>query len=113
MKKHPIPVMPYEDDAWTAYILSYANMICYLDDFSYEWNKCVLKNSSLSVRLLNRSVQEKYVDIRRAILFSMDNGNPQRMALLKKAAKVKVSQWEGAYHYEEYEKLRDEIEKNY
>lgn len=112
VKKHIFPIMSYEDVAWTTYILSYANTICYLNDFSYDWDRSG-EGDSLSERLNKYSNQEIFEQIKRAVLFYMDNGNPEKIKFLKETAKIYLSGRVNVYDYREYEKLSEEIEKKY
>lgn len=68
IKKYMFPIIPYEDEAWTPYILSYANTVCYLNDFSYEWDRRS-RNNSLSEHLRRRSKQEIFEQRKNAVLF--------------------------------------------
>lgn len=112
IKKYMFPIIPYEDEAWTPYILSYANTVCYLNDFSYEWDRRS-RNNSLSEHLRRRSKQEIFEQRKNAVLFFLDNGNPKKILFLKELAGVRLLQWENVFHYKEYGKLRDEIETDY
>lgn len=112
IKKHIFPLISYEDEAWTPYILSYADAICYLNDFSYDWDRRG-ENDSLSERLSKYSKQEIFEQIKRAVLFYMDNGNPEKIGFLKEVAKKSLFWQETYYGYGEYRKLREEIEEKY
>ncbi len=106
-----LPTIHFENNAWMAYILSYANKICYLNEFLSEWDR--RRGISLSVLICSRPVQAVYEDIKGAIIYFLDNGNPEKMTFLKEAALAMASHWERSYNYMEYGKLRDEIEANY
>ena len=41
VKQHLIPVLIGDDDAWTPYILSYSDKICYLNGYFYEWDRTI------------------------------------------------------------------------
>lgn len=112
VKGYIFPTIPYEDEAWMPYILSYANTICYLDDFSYDWSRSG-QNISLSERLRSCSKQEIFERVKKAILFFMDNGNQKKIDFLKAAARRKLFLLGEVYRYKEYGELRDEIETNY
>lgn len=71
VQKHIFPAIPYEDTAWTPYILSYADTICYLDDYSYEWDRRGQSNS-LSGSLFKCSKQEMFEQLKKAVLFSLE-----------------------------------------
>lgn len=113
VKKRLLPEFPYEDTAWTPYILSYADMVCYLDDCSYDWNRTIRDNTLSSELLKNHSKQEVFEQRKRAVLFYVGNGNPKRRKLLKMVAKTDLLRWERTFAYEEYGKLWEWIDKNY
>lgn len=112
LKKHLFPECSYEDEAWTPYILSYADTICYLDDRSYEWNR-VTRENSLSERLKCQTKKEKFEDCKRAVLFYLEQGNPQKIVELKEAARLSLTAWESQYAYKEYGKLWKWIDENF
>lgn len=111
-QSHEMPSIPYDDVAWTTWILSDANNVCYLDDHSYEWDRRAQDSSQLA-SWLRHSKQEMFEQRKRAILFFLERGNPERMALLKETARVLLSRWENSFQNVEYGRLRDEIEANY
>ena len=71
------------------------------------------QGDSLSERLNKYSNQEIFEQIKRAVLFYMDNGNPEKIKFLKETAKIYLSGRVNVYDYREYEKLSEEIEKKY
>lgn len=111
-KRFEMPAIPYDDVAWTTCILSYADKICYMDDHSYEWDRRVQESSQLD-EWFSHSKQEMFEERKRTILFFLEEGNQDKMDLLKERARVFLNGWENVYHNEEYGKLRDEIEANY
>ncbi|MCM1099126.1 MAG: glycosyltransferase [Ruminococcus flavefaciens] len=112
VKTRMFPIMPYEDDAWTPYILSYANKVCFLNDFSYEWDRRNQSNS-LSESLSRRSAGELFKDRKSAVLYSLERGNSKQLANLKKVALEKVAALESYYGNKEYGALWDEIKAKY
>ena len=50
---------------------------------------------------------------KKAIIFYLENGNPQRRRLLKDLTKIYLRLWERTFAYGEYGKLWEWIEKKY
>lgn len=108
VKQHLIPVLIADDNAWTPYILSYADKICYLNGYFYEWDRTV--RSSTQVDEWNRKSKEETFHIHKnTIMFYLEEGNPQRLQVLKRLAKRQLSELGRAYAYDEYEKLSYQI----
>lgn len=112
VKRYEMPSIPYDDVAWSACVLSYADKICYLDDHSYEWDRRAQVSSQLD-EWTRHSEQEKFERRKRAVFFFLEEGNQDKIALLKESARVFLNRWEDSFHNKEYGKLRDEIEANY
>lgn len=112
VKSHLFPVIPVEDEAWTPYILSYAERICYIDGLAYEYDRSIC-NTTLSQRVECQSKEAFFVARREAILFYLKNSNPQRTSLLKKLAKKQLSELEKAYGYDAYAKLWKQIDETF
>ena len=112
VKDHLFPLIKGEDEAWTPYILSYANRICYLDDRSYEYDRTNC-NNTLSIRVKNREREEVFKSYREAVMFYLDNSNQGRRYLLKELAKERLLEREKAYAYEMYGKLWMEIDNTF
>lgn len=111
VKEHPFPILASEDEAWTPYILSFADKICYLDDYLYEYDKSI-RDTTLASKLWNRSIEERFGDYKKILLFYLKNGNVKRLGLLKELAENRLDGMKMAYEYEEYEKLQKQIEEN-
>lgn len=111
-KSREMPSIPYDDVAWTTWILSDADNICYLDDHSYEWDRRAQDSSQLA-GWLRHSKEEMFEQRKRAILFFVERGNPEKMALLKEAAKAFLLRWENSYQNQDYGRLWQEIEEKY
>lgn len=111
VKSHLFPVIPVEDEAWTPYILSYAEKICYLDCLAYEYDRRC--NNTLSEKISRRSKEEFFIARRNAIMFYLENCNIQRKGILKELAKRQLSALGRAYAYDGYEKLRKQIDENF
>lgn len=112
VKERMLPLIPYEDTAWTPYILSYADTVCYLDDFSYEWDRSI-RSSTLSSKVNQCTKSEMFAKRKDAVLFYLDNGNPEKMKLLKENARIALLRWEREFANKEYGRLWQEIEKRF
>lgn len=112
VKTHLFPTLPCEDNAWTPYILSYADKICYLDDCSYEYDRTI-HTSTVSDGLIKKSKDELFLINENAIMFYLKNSNSQRLKILKELARRQLSEMRRAYGNDEYEKLWKQIEESY
>lgn len=81
VQEHPIPLLSYEDVAWTPYILSWADSLCYVDKVCVEWDRKI-RSFTLSNELSSRSVELKYQDRLKAVDFFYENGNPKHKEVL-------------------------------
>lgn len=112
VKKYKFPLLPYDDVAWTPYILLYAEKICYLNGHFYEWDRTVRNSTLLSE--WNRYTKEEMLERRKkAIIFYLEKGNPQRHGLLKELTRIYLKLWERTFANSEYGKLWEWIDKMY
>lgn len=112
LKSHLIPILIADDDAWTPYILSYADNICYLNDCSYEWDRKIRSSTQVD-RWQRRSKEELFQINKDTMMFYLKNGNPERLGLLKQLAKRQLSELGRVYAYEEYGNLWHQIENTF
>ena len=112
MKNYLFPVLLYDDEAWTPYILSYAENICYLNDCLYEYDRCIRNNTQID-EWINRPKDELFKIHKKTIMFYLKNGNHKRRGLLKQLAKRQLYEMGDAYDYEEYKKLWEQIEETF
>lgn len=112
VKEHLFPIMQVEDNAWTPYLLSYAEKIRYINDCSYEYDRTIYTNT-VTDKLALKPKEELYSIHKNAIMFYLENGNPKRMVLLKRLARRQLSEMGRAYKYNAYEKLWMEIDKDF
>ena len=111
VKEHPCAVrVTFEDDAWTPYVLSYADRVCYINAHLYEYDRSSRGSTAIHASW-NRPVEEKFLDHRELVLFFLENGNQERKDLLKKLALVYVSAFPYSGSYVGYSELRKEIEQ--
>lgn len=89
IKTYPFPVITCDDSAWTPYILSYAEKICYLNDYSYEYDRTIRKYTLVN-QWLNETKEERFMTYKELTLFYLKNGNSKRMRFLKELAKNRL-----------------------
>ena len=82
VKEHPFALVSHEDSAWTPYILSYAETICYINEHLYEYDRS-LKRFTLTAAIEASSMDKRYADRRDFVLFFLKNGNPEKKGMLK------------------------------
>ena len=108
VKEHPLPQIVYEDEAWTPYVLSYAETVCYLNIHGYEYDRSTC-SGSLVDKWAGKSRDEVLEDHKRSILFYLEHGNPKRKELLKKLADNELAYFGRVMAYPKYEEVRKRI----
>ncbi|XCP84461.1 glycosyltransferase [Roseburia hominis] len=109
VKEHLFPTIAYEDDAWTAYILSYAENICYIDKGLYGYDR--RHETTLSMNLFAKPMEEIFNNHRKFIMFYLEHGNSKRRDLLKSLALVATNAFIRMYSFPLYQELKKEIEQ--
>ncbi len=112
IKNHKLPAFPFDDLAWTPYILLYADKICYINGLFYEWDRSI-RNSTLLTEWNHYKKEEMYEARKRAVLFYLETGNPKRIGLLKKLTRRYLLNWKSLFSYEKYGKLWEEIAERF
>jgi glycosyltransferase involved in cell wall biosynthesis len=112
IKKHLFPVLLYEDEAWTPYIFSYVNKVCFLNKHFYEYDR-IIRSNTLADQLNEFSRKRKFVFRKNAMLFYLENGNQKRIELLKKITQNCLNSIKGYYSQEECEEFWREVEKDF
>ena len=110
VKEHMFAEVVYEDEAWTPYVLSYAEKVCYINEHLYEFDR-IIRSGTDGDRLLNRPIEEKFKDHRDIVMFFLTNGNQAKKNLLKRLALVYVSAYVSYFSYPKYKELKEEIEQ--
>lgn len=111
VKEQPFAVdVTYEDDAWTPYVLSYAERVCYINAHLYEYDRRIRNVTGIHASW-SKPIEEKFLDHREFIMFFLKNGNPLKKHLLKKLALGYVGAFMNTYSYSPYEELKKEIEQ--
>ncbi len=110
VKEHIFAPVVYEDEAWTPYVLSYAEKICYINAHLYEFDR-IIRSGTTGDRLLGRPIEERFKDHKDIIMFFLKNGNQDRKHLLKRLALVYATAYVGYYTFPKYKELKEEIEQ--
>lgn len=110
IKAHIFGAAVYEDEAWTPYILSYADTICYMNEHLYEFDR-IIRSATAGDRLLGRPIEERFKDHRDIILFFFENGNPKKKSLLKRLAQMYARVYVSYYSYPKYKELKEMIDR--
>lgn len=112
IKNRLFPLIKSDDSAWTPYILSYADTICYLNDYSYEYDR-IIRPNTLVDEWHKMSQEARFETYKKLTLFYLENGNPERIDLLKNCAKKDLAAVKKANANNEYEKLWRQIEETF
>ncbi len=99
-----------EDEAWTPYILSFTDRICYLNDFLYEYDRVIRKNT-LEEQWMKKTKEERFIMYKDITVFYLKKGNPDRRRFLKMLARGYLLGRSQLYGDAEYEKLWRELDK--
>lgn len=110
VKERPFALVTYEDDAWTPYILSYAEKVCYIDEKLYEYDRTIRDVTVIKISR-GKPMEEKFIDHKEVIEFFLKNGNPQKRKILIQLALRLVGLWMQEFSFPRYGELRDEIEQ--
>lgn len=89
VKKHLFISLPAEDEAWTPYVLSYADRICYLNEYLYEYDRTVRDNTLIDKVKIDFG-NEMFAICKNRIMFYLKNGNPKKLKILKALAKKQL-----------------------
>ncbi|MCM1232517.1 MAG: glycosyltransferase [Butyrivibrio sp.] len=110
VKEHMFAKVVYEDEAWTPYVLSYAEKICYINAHLYEFDR-IIRSGTAGDHLLSRPIEEKYKDHRDIVMFFLNNGNQEKRSLLKRLALVYANSYVSYFSYPKYREMKEEIER--
>lgn len=108
VKEHPFALVTYEDNAWTPYILSYAEKICYINEHLYEYDRKTRSSTAIHISIA-RPIEQQYTDRRDYIMFFLNNGNPRRRNYLKELALGYTLGFLNVFSYPKFKELREEI----
>ena len=113
IKDRIYPLIMSDDSAWIPYILSYADKVCYQNDFSYEYDR-IIRPYTLVDQWQYVSKEGCLKEDEKSALFYLKNGNPERMDLLKDYARKELFRL-GKVHayYEAYEELWQQLDAEF
>ena len=110
VREHPIPKVTYEDSAWTPYILSYAETVCYINEHLYEYDR-IIRNVTYIHTSRAKTAEKLYKDRRDYVMFFLENGNPQRKDVLKRLALGYVTGFVHSLSHPGFKQMQEEIKK--
>lgn len=110
VKEHPFALVTYEDTAWTPYVLSYAEKICYINEHLYEYDRIIRPSTAIHTSIA-RPIEKQYTDRRDYLMFFLQNGNPERRSLLKRLAVGYTLGFMGVFSSPKFKELKEEIEQ--
>jgi hypothetical protein len=106
VKAHPLGILKYEDVSWTPCILSYAKKFCFLKTPFYEWDRKTRPETFGDV--LAKMPEDELLEHRRqAMMFFVENGNPEKLETLKTIAIRRLMRYSKNANHNGYQKLID------
>ena len=108
VKEHPLGILKYEDVSWTPCILSYAKTFCFLKKPFYEWDRKTRPETFGDI-LAKQSEEDLFEHRKQAMLFFVQNGNPDKLEFLKTIAKRRLSRYAKNSSNPAYKILAEEI----
>ena len=112
VKSHLFPVLIADDEAWTPYILSWAEHICWIDGGLYEHDR-IIRDSTLFDEWMKQSYEEKFRMHVNAFMFYLEYGNPKRQKLLKELARRELCRWGKFFVGDRAEEVWKEIDEKF
>lgn len=111
VKEHPLGILKYEDVSWTPCIFSYAEKFCFLKMPFYEWDRKTRPETFGDV-LAKMPDEELFENRKQAMLFFVQNGNPEKIEYLKTIAKRRLMRYAKKSPLKlKYDELAEQIEK--
>lgn len=109
VKAHPLGKLKYEDVSWTPCILSYAEKFCFLKTPFYEWDRKTRPETFGDV-LARQPESELFEHRKQAMLFFVQNGNPQKREYMKRIAKRRLERYAKNSDNPAYRDLMEKID---
>lgn len=109
VKAHPLGKLKYEDVSWTPCILSYAEKFCFLNTPFYEWDRKTRPETFGDV-LARQPEHELFEHRKQAMLFFVQNGNPQKREFMKRIAKRRLERYAKNSDNSAYRDLMEKID---
>lgn len=92
VKEHPLGILKYEDVSWTPCIVSWAKTFCFIDKAFYEWDRKTRPETFGDV-LAKMPEDDLFEHRRQAMMFFVEQGNPERLEQLKLIAKRRLARY--------------------
>lgn len=112
IKERPMPEIMFDDEAWLPYIFSFGKKMCYLNEGLYEYDRTI-RGNTLVDDWNRKSGDEIFSSHKRAILFYLENGNPEKIEKLKGVARSELLFFTKLLRNPAYEKLWEEVRESY
>ena len=106
------PTIIGDDEAWTPYIFSWAQNICWLNGHFYEHDR-IIRSSTLFDEWMRQSYEEKFDMHMRASLFYLENGHPGKLKFLKELVRKELYEWGKIYARDRYEEVWREADEKF
>ena len=111
VKAHPLGKgLRYEDVSWTPCILSYAKNFCFINEPFYEWDRKT-RPETFGDFLAKKPENELFEHRKQAMMFFVNNGNPQKREFMKTIARRRLARYAKNSTFDGYLKLAEKIEK--
>ena len=109
VKEHPLGILKYEDVSWTPCIMSWADKFCFIKTPYYEWDRKTRPETFGNV-LAKMPEDELFEHRKQAMMFFVENGNPDKKEYLKVIAKRRLNRYAGqTSNNEKYLSLAENI----
>lgn len=109
VKAHPLGLLKYEDVSWTPCILSWVKTFCFIDKPFYEWDRKTRPETFGDV-LAKMPEDFLFENRKQAMLFFINNGNPEKLHYMKTIAKRRLLRYSKSTESNFYMDLIKKIE---
>lgn len=108
VKEHPLGILKYEDVSWTPCILSWAKTFCFLNTPFYEWDR-KLRPETFGQVLAKMPENDLYENRKLAMMFFVENGNPEKISYLREIAKRRLERYNRMSNHAGYKELISQL----
>lgn len=110
VKAHPLGILRYEDVSWTPCILSYAKNFCFINTPLYEWDRKT-RPETFGDYLAKKPDMELLEHRKQAMMFFVENGNPEKSDTLKTIAIRRLLRYSKNAFHSGYQELINQLSK--
>ncbi len=104
VKEHPLGILKYEDVSWTPCIVSWAKSFCFVNTPFYEWDRKTRPETFGDV-LAKMPEEQLFEHRKQAMMFFIENGNPEKLEQLKVIAKRRLARYAKYSSHQGYNEL--------